>query len=274
MENKNQQLQNQINNKNMQKKSRRRDGGNIFMLIFAAIFVALIARSFTGPVSAPQLLPDGTTAPAPVELTFSDILNRADEIKTMDVRGNDASGTLTDGTPYTATITYDPEMLGKIAENGATISIDTSKTWVDYLGTWVPILMGLFFIWWIFRGFRGGASGLTRSLAQQNPTKITTGKPKTTFKDVAGIDSEKQELMEQVEKIDFHQIMELYDNTKKEIEIKENKIEAIPYLDKVKLSKEQKDKFDKLGEEIIKNGKYAVVTMAGGQGTRLRTSRT
>ena len=155
MENKNQQLQNQINNKNMQKKSRRRDGGNIFMLIFAAIFVALIARSFTGPVSAPQLLPDGTTAPAPVELTFSDILNRADEIKTMDVRGNDASGTLTDGTPYTATITYDPEMLGKIAENGATISIDTSKTWVDYLGTWVPILMGLFFIWWIFRGFPG-----------------------------------------------------------------------------------------------------------------------
>ena len=87
-------------------------------------------------------------------------------------------------------------------------------------------------------------------------------------------EEEKQELMEQVEKIDFHQIMELYDNTKKEIEIKENKIETIPYLDKAKLSKEQKDKFDKLGEEIIKNGKYAVVTMAGGQGTRLRTPRT
>lgn len=196
MENQN---QNQNNNMNIRKKSHRRDGGNIFIIIFAALFVALIVRSFTGSMTAPQLLPDGTTAPAPVELTFSDILNRADEIKTMDVRGNDASGTLTDGTPYTATITYDPEMLGKIAENGATISLDASKTWVDYLGTWVPILMGLFFIWWIFRGFRGGASGLTRSLAQQNPTKITTGKPKTTFKDVAGIDSEKQELMEIVD---------------------------------------------------------------------------
>ncbi len=32
----------------------------------------------------------------------------------------------------------------------------------------------------------------------------------------------KQELLEQINKIDFHQIMELYDNTKKEIEIKEN----------------------------------------------------
>ena len=82
-------------------------------------------------------------------------------------------------------------------------------------------------------------------------------------------EDKKQELIEQIEKIDFHQIMELYDNTKKEIEIKENKIEAISYLDKAKLTKEQKNKFDKLGEDIIRSGKYAVVTMAGGQGTRL-----
>ena len=79
----------------------------------------------------------------------------------------------------------------------------------------------------------------------------------------------KQELIEQINSIDFRQIMELYDNTKKEIEIKENKIESIDYLDKAKLSKEQKEKFDTLGEEIIRSGKYAVVTMAGGQGTRL-----
>ena len=80
---------------------------------------------------------------------------------------------------------------------------------------------------------------------------------------------EKDELMKQINKIDFHQIMELYDNTKKPIEIKENKIEAIKYLDKAKLTKEEKDKFDTLGEDVIKKGQYAVVTMAGGQGTRL-----
>ena len=79
----------------------------------------------------------------------------------------------------------------------------------------------------------------------------------------------KQELLDQINRIDFGQIMELYDNTKKEIEIKENKIESIAYLDKAKLSKEQRENFDKLGEEIIRSGKYAVVTMAGGQGTRL-----
>lgn len=79
----------------------------------------------------------------------------------------------------------------------------------------------------------------------------------------------RQELLEQINKIDFHQIMELYDNTKKEIEIKENKIESISYLDKERLTKEQKNEFDMIGEEVIRNGQYAVVTMAGGQGTRL-----
>ncbi len=80
---------------------------------------------------------------------------------------------------------------------------------------------------------------------------------------------EKQALIEQISKIDFHQLRELYDNTKKEIEIKENKIEPLPYMDKKKLSEEQKETFQKLGENILRDGKYAVVTMAGGQGTRL-----
>ena len=66
-----------------------------------------------------------------------------------------------------------------------------------------------------------------------------------------------------------NKLKELYDNTKKEIEIKENKIEPLPYLDKKKLSEEQKEEFQRLGEAILEKGEYAVVTMAGGQGTRL-----
>lgn len=81
--------------------------------------------------------------------------------------------------------------------------------------------------------------------------------------------NKKEELINQIYKIDFHQIMELYQNTKKKIEIKKNKIEDVPYLDKEKLSISEKDLFNQLGEKIIVNGQYAVVTMAGGQGTRL-----
>ena len=82
-------------------------------------------------------------------------------------------------------------------------------------------------------------------------------------------ENKKQALIEQINKIDFHQLKELYDNTKKEIEIKENRIEPLPYLDKKKLSEEQKEKFQRLGEAVLEKGEYAVVTMAGGQGTRL-----
>ena len=84
------------------------------------------------------------------------------------------------------------------------------------------------------------------------------------------INEKKQnELIKQIQTIDFHQIMELYNNTKKEIKFKESKIEPLEYLDKAKLTETQKAKFDKLGEETVKKGEYAVVTMAGGQGTRL-----
>ena len=84
------------------------------------------------------------------------------------------------------------------------------------------------------------------------------------------LDNKKQnELIEQINTIDLHQIMELYNNTKKEIEFKESKIEPLKYLDKAKLTESQMKKFTQLGEETVKASEYAVVTMAGGQGTRL-----
>ena len=82
-------------------------------------------------------------------------------------------------------------------------------------------------------------------------------------------EEQEKDLIEQISNIDFHQMKELFDNTKKEVEIKENKIEPLEYLDKDKLSKETRDRFNKLGSEVLEKGEYAVVTMAGGQGTRL-----
>lgn len=81
--------------------------------------------------------------------------------------------------------------------------------------------------------------------------------------------NKRQELIEQINQIDFQQLKELYDNTQKEIEFKESKIEAIHYLDKAKLGKDKKEELDALGESVVRSGRYAVVTMAGGQGTRL-----
>lgn len=76
-------------------------------------------------------------------------------------------------------------------------------------------------------------------------------------------ENQQQQLAKQVLKIDFNKITELYENTKKEIDIKEKTITPIEYLDKEKLSKDEKEKLDELGIEILKQAQYAVVTMAG-----------
>ena len=82
------------------------------------------------------------------------------------------------------------------------------------------------------------------------------------------LDNEKKEyLLNQIININFEQLNKLYENTKKCIEVGEDKIEPISYIEKEKMA--DYEKYMKIGEEEIKKGKLAVVTMAGGQGTRL-----
>lgn len=80
---------------------------------------------------------------------------------------------------------------------------------------------------------------------------------------------QQEELEKQIENIDFEQLKSLYESTKEEKCIEEKKIEHIPYTDKAKLTKEEQLSLFEIGEQVIKQGHYAVITMAGGQGTRL-----
>ena len=81
-------------------------------------------------------------------------------------------------------------------------------------------------------------------------------------------DRKKEELIKQIENIDFELENSLYRLTKKEIKNEESKIEPIDYLDKYKLNEKYKY-YENIGIKAIKEGKLAAVTMAGGQGTRL-----
>lgn len=180
----------------------RKDGSKFYLIVFIIFFVALIARVlFFSDVQNTNVNPEEQTVKAPIELSFSDVLRRSDDIKTMNIsKDNTANGVLKDGTPYKAVIAYNPEMLEKISNSGAVISIDNSASTVDTMYKWFSIFVGGLFLFWLLKMLRGGnGGGITRSLIGQNPTKVTTGKTKTTFKDVAGIDAEKQELMEVVD---------------------------------------------------------------------------
>lgn len=82
-------------------------------------------------------------------------------------------------------------------------------------------------------------------------------------------DEEKEKLYEQIIELDFEQIDNLYNELSKKEKIGTNNIEPIIGLNKDKLSEEEIKKYDELGEKIIKDNSYALVTMSGGQGTRL-----
>lgn len=86
------------------------------------------------------------------------------------------------------------------------------------------------------------------------------------------LDEERKKiLLEEIETINFLQIEELYRNVGKTMESGDIKIEPIPYIDKAKIGEQERKKYFDKGADEIKNGKLAIVTMAGGQGTRLRT---
>ena len=79
----------------------------------------------------------------------------------------------------------------------------------------------------------------------------------------------KEELLNQIENIDFELMNELYEYAKKPVDLGKVTIEPIEHVDKAKLTVSEREMYTKKGIEAIKYNKFAVVTMAGGQGTRL-----
>ena len=81
-------------------------------------------------------------------------------------------------------------------------------------------------------------------------------------------ENKQKQLLDQIQGIDFDLIDSLYKKTKKKLDLSNDKIEPIEYVDKYKLNGYYKD-LEALGKKAIMEGKLAAVTMAGGQGTRL-----
>ena len=126
------------------KNNKPRNNSTIFLILAAALFAVVIGYAFTPHET---VNPDGVVvASGPVELSFSDVLRRASDIKTMNIRGDRATGVLADGQKYSAVMVYNPELLEKFSKDGTAVTIDSSRGWIGYLETWVPILMGLLFI--------------------------------------------------------------------------------------------------------------------------------
>ena len=82
-------------------------------------------------------------------------------------------------------------------------------------------------------------------------------------------DNKKKDLIKQILNIDFEEILSLYENSKKPENFDISCVSPLEHTEKDKLSDDEISNFTRIGEEIIRSGSFAVVTMAGGQGTRL-----
>ena len=82
-------------------------------------------------------------------------------------------------------------------------------------------------------------------------------------------EDKKAELLDEILTLDFSQIEELYNRINKIVDFSNSKIEPISYIDKNAMSEKELTYYKEMGIKQIEEGKLAVVTMAGGQGTRL-----
>ena len=80
---------------------------------------------------------------------------------------------------------------------------------------------------------------------------------------------ERKKIFKQIVELDFDRVDKLYNELVEKEKVTTDYIQEITALNKENLSQMEIEKYNKLGEEIIKTNAYALVTMSGGQGTRL-----
>lgn len=103
---------------------------------------------------------------------------------------------------------------------------------------------------------------------------LKNNKQSTILKILNTLDKDKKEkLIKQIKTVNFSEMKDLYDKASQKPVILNKKLEHIGYTDEYKLDTATQKLYTELGEETMKNNEYAVVTMAGGQGTRLGHNR-
>ncbi len=136
------------------------------------------------------------------ELTLSDFLNFVEngKVKLVEIKGLEATGRLQTGDRFHTRLTYYPDLIDELRNNGVSIKVlpqsSTVGLLISGLLNWLPMLV-LLFVWIIL--MKGAKGGGVMSFAKSKAKLMTDIKGKVTFKDVAGIDEAMEELSEIVD---------------------------------------------------------------------------
>jgi cell division protease FtsH len=138
------------------------------------------------------------------DVPYSRFLDDVDQgrVQSVTISGNEISGTLTDGTPFSTYSPFDPRIVERLHERKVLISARSPQAdtpwYMSLLASWLPlmVIIGL----WIFmsRQMQNGARG-AMGFGKSKAKLLTEAHGRVTFDDVAGIDEAKQDLQEIVE---------------------------------------------------------------------------
>jgi len=138
------------------------------------------------------------------KISFSNFMEEVDNGRVVDVemRGNNITGTLSDGKKFSTYSPNDPNLVSKLSDKGVSISAspieEKMPSFFGILLSWFPMLL-LIAVWIFFmrqmQGGKGGAMGFGKSKAKL----LSEARGKVTFNDVAGIEEAKEEVEEIVE---------------------------------------------------------------------------
>ncbi len=130
-------------------------------------------------------------------LSFTDFINKLENVDEVKIRGNKIEGSFKDGKAFRTYGLVEWELIKKLYESGVKVNIipeEKQSILRDVLIAWVPTLLMIFLIFSFIRGIERGnarAISFTRSRAK---VFVPKKENKITFDDVAGLDEVKQEV--------------------------------------------------------------------------------
>jgi cell division protease FtsH len=165
---------------------------NIYKNIFLWLFIGALMILLFDLLSAPKKIH--------TEITFSDFIDKveSDQVLSVSIKDNELTGKLSDGTKFRTYIEKYPEFINDLRKRKVKIKVSPppqTPWYVNFFFSWGPILF-LAFIWIIFMRQMQAGGNRALSFGKTRAKLVSDKSGKVTFKDVAGVEEAKTEVLE------------------------------------------------------------------------------